>query len=153
MIGVGDTLPELTLPNDKGELVALKSLQGQPVVLFFYPKDDTPGCTKEACGFRDALPDFTALDCAVYGVSKDGETSHVKFRDKFELTFPLLSDVDIQLCEAVGVWKERSMYGKKFMGVERTTVLLDAAGVIRKIWRKVKVDGHMDEVLAELRSL
>jgi peroxiredoxin Q/BCP len=133
--------------------VSLTALRGAPLVLFFYPKDNTPGCTKEACGFRDALPDFSGLQCQVFGVSKDGEASHVKFRDKFELNFPLLSDVDGALCEAMGVWVEKSMYGKKYMGIDRSTFLIDADGVVRKAWRKVKVPGHVDEVLAALKEL
>ncbi|MBN2753053.1 MAG: thioredoxin-dependent thiol peroxidase [Rhodospirillaceae bacterium] len=153
MIDIGDTLPDLTLATGGGGLVSLSDLKGKIVVLYFYPKDDTPGCTTEACAFRDNLPDFSGLDCVVLGVSRDDGASHDKFKQKFSLNFPLLSDADGRLCEAFGVWKERSMYGKTFMGVERSTFLIDADGVVRKAWRKVNVDGHVDAVLAEVKAL
>ena len=111
------------------------------VVLYFYPKDDTPGCTAEACAFRDALPDFSKVKAAIIGISRDSVASHAKFKTKFGLPFPLASDEDGKVCQAYGVWVEKSMYGKKYMGIERSTFLIDAKGVIRNVWRKVKVDG------------
>ena len=122
-------------------------------MIYFYPKDDTPGCTKEACGFRDAWADVTDAGINVVGVSKDPAKSHDKFKAKYDLPFPLISDEDTELAQAFGVWKEKNMYGKKTMGVERSTFLLDAEGVIRKAWRKVKVDGHVDKVLEEAKKL
>jgi peroxiredoxin Q/BCP len=153
MIDVGDKLPEVTLPADGGGSVSFAALRGKIVVLYFYPKDDTPGCTKESCSFRDNLPDFSKLDCVVLGVSRDDGASHDAFKKKFALNFPLLSDVDGSLCEAFGVWKLRTMYGKSFMGIERSTFLVDAEGRVRKSWRKVDVDGHVDAVLKEVRAL
>ncbi|MCV6601519.1 MAG: thioredoxin-dependent thiol peroxidase, partial [Cohaesibacter sp.] len=140
-------------PDENGQSVNLADLKGKPFVLFFYPKDNTPGCTKEACGFRDAMPDFSSLDCAVYGVSKDSEKSHVKFIEKHELNFSLLVDADVELAEALGVWKEKSMYGKKYMGIERSTFLVGADGVVKNVWRKVKVAGHVEEVLKALKEI
>jgi len=153
MLDAGDQIPSITLADDNGQSVNLADLKGKPFVLFFYPKDNTPGCTKEACGFRDAMPDFSSLNCAVYGVSKDSEKSHVKFREKHALNFPLLVDADVELAEALGVWKEKSMYGKTYMGIERSTFLVGADGVIKQSWRKVKVAGHVDEVLKALSGL
>ena len=120
------------------------------MVVFFYPKDDTPGCTKEACGFRDAHAALQKARAVVLGISPDSAESHQRFRDKFSLGFPLLADPERQAIEAYGVWQEKSMYGRKFMGVERSTFLIDEQGVLRQEWRKVKVDGHVDEVLASL---
>jgi peroxiredoxin Q/BCP len=122
-------------------------------VLYFYPKDDTPGCTKEACAFRDAEPDFAGIDAAIVGVSRDDTKKHAKFRDKYDLNFPLVSDVDGAICEAYGTWVEKNMYGRKFMGIERATFLIDETGVVREIWRKVKVPGHAEAVLEAARSL
>ncbi|WP_337997233.1 peroxiredoxin [Oleispirillum naphthae] len=153
MIDIGDKLPDFTLATDGGGSVSASGLKGKIVVLYFYPKDDTPGCTKEACAFRDNLPDFSKLDCVVLGVSRDDGASHDAFKSKFSLNFPLLSDADGKLCEAFGVWKLRSMYGKEFMGVERSTFLIDGTGTVRKSWRKVNVDGHIDEVLKEVQAL
>ncbi len=144
---VGDPAPDFSLPTDGGGQVALKDLRGKKVVLYFYPKDDTSGCTKEACAFRDAQPDFSAANAVVLGVSKDGVASHEKFKTKHDLPFTLLSDEDGKVCEAYGVWVEKSMYGRKFMGIERATFLIDEEGVIREIWRKVKVSGHAEAVL------
>jgi len=153
MIDIGDKLPDFTLATDGGGSVSSSDLKGKIVVLYFYPKDDTPGCTKEACAFRDNLPDFSKLDCVILGVSRDDGASHDKFKSKFSLNFPLLSDADGKLCEAFGVWKLRNMYGKEFMGIERSTFLVDGAGTVRKSWRKVNVDGHIDEVLKEVQAL
>lgn len=149
----GQKAPDFTMPTDGGGTISLSELRGRKVVLYFYPRDDTSGCTKEACGFRDALPDFFGTDAVVIGVSRDSVKSHDKFKDKHNLNFTLASDEDGSVCEAYGVWVEKSMYGKKFMGIERSTFLIDEEGVLRKIWRKVKVNGHVDAVLEEARQL
>jgi len=145
--------PDFTLPQDGGDPVTLSSLRPSPVVLFFYPKDNTPGCTTEAIGFSDALSDFEALGVKVFGVSKDSIASHEKFREKKELSVPLLSDADGDLCEKLGVWQEKSMYGKTFWGIVRSTFLIDGEGNIVREWRKVKVKGHVEEVLEAARAL
>lgn len=150
---IGDRAPDFTMPTDGGSKVSLASLKGRPVVLYFYPRDDTPGCTTEACGFRDALPDFSKVDAAIVGVSRDTVAKHDKFKAKYELPFTLGSDESGVVTEAYGVWVEKSMYGRKSMGIERATYLIDGAGVIRGIWRKVKVKGHVDEVLATVQAL
>ena len=142
--------PALDLPADGGGRVSLQALNG-PAVVYFYPKDDTSGCTEEACNFRDRMAEIPGAK--VFGVSPDSVKSHAKFATKFELTFPLLADVEKTLCEACGVWVEKSMYGKKYMGVERSTFLLDSEGVVRGVWRKVKVPGHAQEVLNALGNL
>ncbi|MEQ8441606.1 MAG: thioredoxin-dependent thiol peroxidase [Alphaproteobacteria bacterium] len=149
----GDMAPDFSMPTDGGGTISLSELAGKPVVLYFYPKDDTPGCTKEACGFRDALPDFTGIGATVIGVSKDKVAKHDKFKAKFDLTFPLGSDEDGAVCEAYGTWIEKSMYGRKYMGIDRATFLIAADGTIARIWRKVKVPGHVDEVLAAAKAL
>lgn len=146
-IDVGAKAPDFTMPTDDGGAVNLESLRGKAAILYFYPKDDTPGCTKEACGFRDAQPDFSKLDVDVIGVSKDSIAKHEKFKAKHGLTFRLASDADGDVCERFGVWKEKNMYGRKFMGIERSTFLIDGDGVIRNVWRKVRVPGHVDAVL------
>jgi peroxiredoxin Q/BCP len=150
MIEVGDKAPEFKLKNDEGGEVSLKDFKGKKVVLYFYPKDDTPGCTKEACGFRDNEKKFEKGNTVILGVSADDVDSHVKFKKKFGLPFPLLSDPEKKAIKAYGVWKEKSMYGKKYMGIERTTFVIDENGNIAKIFPKVKVDGHIEEVLASL---
>jgi len=150
---VGDMAPDFTLPADGGGRVSLKALKGKPVVLYFYPKDDTPGCTAEACAFRDQLSDFAKVKAAVVGISRDSVASHDKFKKKFKLPFPLASDEDGKVCQAYGVWVEKSMYGKKYMGIERSTFLIDGKGVVRNVWRKVKKDGHTDAVLAAAEAL
>ncbi|MEE2727929.1 MAG: peroxiredoxin, partial [Candidatus Latescibacterota bacterium] len=124
--------------------------KGQKVVLYFYPKDDTPGCTKEACGFRDAQDDYMEANAVVIGVSPDSEKSHQRFRDKYDLPFLLLADPERQAIEGYDVWKEKNMYGKKYMGVERSTFIIDEDGILLEILRKVKVDGHVQSVLASL---
>jgi len=146
----GDPAPDFRLPADDGKTYALKDLRGTKVVLYFYPKDDTPGCTKEACSFRDNLARVRSKGAVVFGVSKDDLASHAKFRQKYSLSFPLLSDPGGKVLNAYGVWKEKSMYGKTFMGIERTTFVIDENGRIRKVFPRVKVDGHTDEVLAAL---
>jgi peroxiredoxin Q/BCP len=150
---IGDKAPDFTMPADGGGEISLKALKGKKIVLYFYPRDDTPGCTTEACAFRDALPDFSKVKTAIVGVSKDTVASHDKFKTKFELPFPLASDKDGTVCEAYGAWAEKSMYGKKYMGIERSTFLIDEKGIVRGIWRKVKADGHAAEVLKAAAAL
>jgi len=152
-VDVGDKAPSFTLPRDGGGEISLKDFRGKPVVLYFYPKDDTSGCTAEACAFRDALPDFSKVKAEIIGVSKDPVKKHDKFKDKYELTFPLASDEDGKTCEAYGTWVEKSMYGRKYMGIERSTFLIDGNGVVRNVWRKVKVPGHAEEVLEAAQAL
>lgn len=149
----GKKAPEFTLPADDGSKVKLKDLRGSAVVLYFYPRDDTPGCTREACAFRDRQKEIQKAGAKVLGVSTDDVASHVKFRDKYELNFPLLADVDHKVAEKFGAWREKNMYGKKSWGVQRSTFLIDADGVVRKVWKKVSVDGHDDQVLAALGEL
>ncbi len=150
MLKEGDKAPDFTAKDDQGHEVSLKDFRGKKIVLYFYPKDNTSGCTKEACDFRDNLGRIERKDAVVLGVSPDSEKSHEKFKSKFDLTFPLLADEDKKLVNAYGVWKEKSMYGRKYMGVERTTFVIDEKGKIAKIFPKVKVTGHADEVLAAL---
>ena len=152
-LDVGDPLPDFSMPTDDGGTLTRAGLLGRTTVLYFYPKDDTPGCTTEAKDFRDALPEFTAAGVAVVGVSADPIVSHGKFKAKHGLTFPLASDISSAFATALGVWVEKSMYGKKYMGMERTTLIVDGSGVIRRVWRKVKVTGHATEVLAAARSI
>jgi peroxiredoxin Q/BCP len=150
---VGDKAPDFALASDGGGKVSLKDLEGKTVVLYFYPKDDTSGCTAEACAFRDSLPDFSKAKASLLGVSKDSVGSHDKFKSKYGLTFPLLSDPDGTIVKAYGAWVEKSMYGRKYMGIDRSTFLIDGKGVIRGIWRKVKVPGHAEEVLKAAEAL
>jgi thioredoxin-dependent peroxiredoxin len=152
-LAVGDKAPDFTLPADGGGTISLKGLKGKKVVLYFYPKDDTPGCTKEACAFRDSLPDFSKVKAVIVGISKDSVASHDKFKTKFKLPFPLASDEDGKVCETYGAWVEKSMYGKKYMGIERATFLIDEKGIIRNIWRKVKVEDHAEDVLKAANAL
>lgn len=153
MLKEGNKAPAFTLPDSDGNKVSLKNFEGKNIVLYFYPKDMTSGCTTEACDFRDAHPDFKKIKTVVLGVSPDPQKSHQKFRDKYELPFTLLSDEDKKVVEKYGVWKEKSMYGRKYMGVERTTVIIDQKGKVRKIFPKVKVKGHVEEVLNTLREM
>lgn len=150
---VNDSAPDFTLPVAEGEEITLSSLQGAPVVLFFYPRDDTSGCTKESIAFSGLMDEFAAAGAKVFGVSKDSLASHAKFATKHDLTVPLLSDENGTVCEDYGVWKEKSMYGRKFMGIERSTFLIGADGKIAEIWRKVKVAGHAEKVLEAVRAL
>jgi peroxiredoxin Q/BCP len=152
-IEVGDKAPDFTLPRDGGGTVSLKALKGKAVVLYFYPKDDTSGCTAEACAFRDALPDFSKVKAEVIGISRDSVESHDKFKKKYQLPFPLASDEDGKVCQAYGVWAEKSMYGRKYMGIERSTFLIDGKGVVRGAWRKVNVPGHAEAVLEAVRAV
>jgi len=150
---IGDKAPEFTLPTDGDGKLSLKELKGKTVILYFYPKDDTSGCTAEACGFRDALPNFSKTGATVIGVSKDSTASHDKFKKKYKLPFTLASDEDTKIAQKYGVWVEKSMYGRKYMGMDRSTFLIDGKGVIRGLWRKVKVPGHVDEVLKAVKAL
>ena len=152
-LAIGDKAPDFSMPATGGQTVSAKSLAGAPYVLYFYPKDDTPGCTTEACDFRDNIKQFEKLGAAVIGVSKDSIASHEKFAKKFDLNFPLASDADGKVCAAFGAWVEKSMYGKKYMGIDRSTFLVDAKGRIAGIWRKVKVSEHVAEVAEALKAL
>ena len=150
MLSIGDKAPEFTLKDDTGNDVSLKNFKGKNVVLYFYPKDDTPGCTTEACDFKDHLPKFAKKNAVILGVSADSVDSHVKFKKKFGLPFQLLSDPNKDTIQAYDVWKEKSMYGKKYMGIERSTFVIDEKGKIAQIFPKVKVGGHIEEVLETL---
>jgi len=150
---VGDKVPDFTTLDDSGHPVSLSDFKGKSVVLYFYPKDDTSGCTKEACDFRDAFPRFGKTDAEVIGVSPDSVESHRKFKEKYELPFKLLADDGHKLADKFGVWKEKSMYGRQFMGIERTTVLIDPNGRVARIFPKVGVPGHVEEVETALREL
>ena len=149
----GQTAPDFTLAADDGSKVKLSALRGSPVVLYFYPRDDTPGCTKQACNFRDQQSALTKHGAKVLGVSTDDVASHVKFRDKFQLNFPLLADTEHRVAEKYGAWREKNMYGKKSMGIQRSTFLIDAEGKVRKVWKRVQVDGHDVAVLKALGEL
>ncbi|MYG51149.1 MAG: thioredoxin-dependent thiol peroxidase [Rhodospirillaceae bacterium] len=148
----GDRAPDFTMPTDGGGAVSLAGMKGGQVVLYFYPKDDTPGCTKEAGAFRDALPDFSAADARIVGVSKDSAAKHDRFKAKYDLPFTLASDTDGSVCEAYGVWVKKKLYGRDYMGIERATFLIGADGRVKRIWRKVKVPGHAEAVLEAARE-
>jgi peroxiredoxin Q/BCP len=146
----GSPAPDFELESDTGERVRLSALRGSPVVLYFYPKDDTPGCTAQACGIRDAWAEFEARGAIVLGVSPDTADSHSKFREKYELPFTLLADREHEVAELYGVWGEQSLYGKTYMGIERSTFVIDAGGNVASVMRRVKPDAHADDVLAVL---
>ncbi len=152
-IEVGSKAPDFTLPTHNGTKLKLSSLKGTPVVLYFYPKDDTPGCTKEACGFRDAKATLAKHKAVVLGVSPDAPESHETFRLKYKLPFTLLADVDHKVAEKYGAWREKNMYGKKSMGIARSTFIIDATGTVAKVFKAVRADGHADQVLESLASL
>lgn len=152
MLEVGKKAPQFTLPDSDGSKISLKDFLGKKVVIYFYPKDNTSGCTQESCDFRDSLSNFNKLKAIVLGISKDSQNSHIKFRDKYDLNFPLLSDVETKVIQKYDVWKEKSMYGRKYMGVERSTFIIDENGKIEKIYRKVKVTGHVDQILSDLKE-
>jgi peroxiredoxin Q/BCP len=151
----GDSAPDFRLPAvtaDGAKSLGLSDFRDRAVILYFYPKDDTPGCTKEACDFRDLSAEFGEKNAVILGVSPDDEKKHLKFIQKYGLPFPLLADADTAVCQAYGVWVEKSMYGRKYMGVERTTFLIDGNGVIQRVWPKVSVTGHAAEILSALDS-
>jgi peroxiredoxin Q/BCP len=150
---VGDKAPDFKLPTNGGGSFKLSDLKGQPVVVYFYPKDDTSGCTKEACSFTENLSAFNKIKAKIIGISKDSVASHDKFVEKYGLKFPLGSDEDGKVCEKYGTWVEKSMYGKKYMGIDRSTFLIDENGRIAEIWRKVKVPGHTEAVLDSLKVI
>jgi thioredoxin-dependent peroxiredoxin len=152
-IAEGDSAPDFSLPASGGRTVSLAGLKGKPFVLYFYPKADTPGCTQEACAFEEALPQLGKIGATVIGVSKDKMKPIEKFAEKYNLTFPLASDPEVKVIAAYDAWKEKSMYGKKYMGIERSTVLVDAKGKIAKIWPKVKIAGHAAEVMEAVKAL
>jgi peroxiredoxin Q/BCP len=152
-IELGQKAPAFTLTADDGSKVRLADHAGSPVVLYFYPKDDTPGCTKEACAFRDLKTDLQKLGAKVFGVSPDDVASHAQFRDKYQLNFPLLADPDHATADKYGAWREKNMYGNKSMGVQRSTYLIDPAGNVKRVWKRVQVDGHDQQVLQALEQL
>lgn len=153
MLSKKDQMPNCTALNENGESVSLHDYLGQKLVIFFYPKDNTPGCTIESCGFRDAYLDFKAAGAEVIGISRDSVKKHQNFITKYDLPFSLIADTESVVCDAFGVIKEKSMFGKKYMGIERSTFLMDEKGVIQHTWPKVKISGHVDEVLAAARAL
>lgn len=152
-LSVGDLAPDFTLPSDQKADIAIKDFLGKNVVIYFYPKDDTSGCTMEALDFTSNIKEFKKLDTVVIGISKDDLKRHEKFRVKYNLEHILLSDVEVKVCELFNCWVEKSMYGKKYMGIERKTFLIDREGVIQKIWPKVKVKGHVEEVLSSVKEM
>jgi thioredoxin-dependent peroxiredoxin len=149
----GKKAPAFTLTADDGSKVRLSDLAGKPVVLYFYPRDDTPGCTREACAFRDQHAALKKLGAVVLGVSGDNSASHQKFREKYQLNFPLLTDTDHKVAEKYGAWREKNMYGKKSMGIQRSTFLIDANRKVAKVWKRVQVDGHDQKVLEAIAAL
>ncbi|MBL8636896.1 MAG: thioredoxin-dependent thiol peroxidase [Alphaproteobacteria bacterium] len=149
----GDAAPFFDLSCDTGAQCRLSDFAGKYLVVYFYPKDDTPGCTKESCSFNESLGDLQKINAQVVGISRDSVESHQKFKAKYNLSFPLLSDESGEVCNAYGVWAEKSMYGKKYMGIERSTFLIDGAGKILRVWSNVKVDGHSEEILAAIKEL
>lgn len=153
MIKISDLAPQFSLPSSEGSTISLANLKGKNVVLYFYPKDDTPGCTIEAQDFNNQLNQFGKLDCIVLGISKDNFNSHCKFVNKYALKFLLLSDENTEVCQKYQVLVEKSMFGKKYLGIDRSTFLIDKMGKIVKVWRSVKVNGHVDEVLTEVAKL
>lgn len=152
MLVVGKKAPAFKLPDSTGNKISLNDFKGKKIILYFYPKDMTPGCTQEACDFRDAFPDFRKLNTIIIGISADSMTSHQKFTDKYSLPFILLSDESKEVLEKYDVWKEKSLYGKKYMGIERTTFVIDEQGKILNVFSKVKVTGHVEEVLKALKG-
>ncbi len=152
-LSIGDKAPDFTMPATGGRTVSLKELKGNPFVLYFYPRADTPGCTKEACAFQEGMPDFSKLGVTIIGVSKDSMKALEKFAEKYGLAFPLASDPEIKTIDSYGAWGEKSLYGKKYMGIERSTVLVDAKGKIAQHWPKVKVAGHAEDVLKAVQAL
>lgn len=152
MLNVGDQAPDFTLKNDSGEDVSLSSLRGKPVILYWYPKDDTPGCTIEACAIRDVYGEFERAGAVVLGASADSVESHAQFKSKYGLPFPLLADTEHHVAEQYGAWSPKNYMGREFMGISRVTYLIDANGIIKQVWPKVNPEGHADEILAALHS-
>jgi len=152
-LAIGDEAPDFTLPSDANEAVSLHDLRGKKVILYFYPKDNTPGCTKQACDFRDAALKFAAEDTVILGISKDNPKRHQSFKQKYTLPFTLLADENGDVCEKYGIINKKSLFGKTFLGIQRSTFLIDEKGIIRAIWRKVKVPGHIEQVLHETTQL
>jgi len=150
MLKIGHKAPDFSLLSDSGKTLSLKDFAGKKIILYFYPKDNTSGCTKEACSFENNLKAIKKKGAVVIGISADSVDSHIKFAEKYGLNFPLLSDGKKDVVKSYGVWKEKSMYGKKYFGIERTTVVIDEQGIVQSIFRKVKVDGHTEEVLSIL---
>jgi thioredoxin-dependent peroxiredoxin len=153
MIDIGDKAPDFSAPTDGDGTTSLKELKGKKIVLYFYPKDMTPGCTTEACEFRDAHPDFSKINAEIIGVSKDSVKRHDKFKEKYELPFALAADEDGKICEAYGVWQEKKNYGKTYMGIVRSTFLIDEKGKIAAVWRNLRVKNHVEKVLEEAQKL
>lgn len=151
-LNVGDKAPDFTLETDEGKKITLSKLHGKKVILYFYPKDNTPGCTKEACDFRDNFTKLNSLGTEVFGISKDNQKSHTKFKEKYALPFTLLVDPNADVCEAYGVINKKSLFGKTFLGIQRSTFLIDEKGVISALWRKVKVNGHVEQILNEIKA-
>ena len=151
-VTIGEKAPDFLLPRDGGGTISLSEFKGQKVVLYFYPKDDTPGCTQQACALNENLSSFNKLQAQIIGVSKDSVKKHDKFKEKYALNFPLASDENGTTCEDYGVWVQKSMYGRKYMGIERTTFLIDEDGKIKRIWNKVKIEGHAQELMEALKS-
>lgn len=149
-LNIGDKAPDFAILSDQDQLVSLQSLRGKKVILYFYPKDNTPGCTREACDFRDQLKKFESNDTLILGISKDSPAKHRKFKEKYSLPFPLLADETGDICQAYGVIDKKSLFGNTFLGIQRSTFLIDEQGIIRAIWRKVKVTGHIEQILSEL---
>ncbi|HEX4044773.1 MAG TPA: thioredoxin-dependent thiol peroxidase [Gammaproteobacteria bacterium] len=150
-IDIGKPAPDFTLLTDNGQPITLSALKGQKVILYFYPKDDTPGCTQQACDFRDQFSQFKAQGVTIFGISKDSVKSHTKFKEKYQLPFTLLVDDQGQVCETYGVFKPKSLFGKTFLGIQRSTFLIDEQGILRGIWRKVKVPGHVEQVFNAIK--
>lgn len=152
-LNIGDQAPDFSLYSDQDQLITLKNLRGKKVILYFYPKDNTPGCTREACDFRDNLNQFETKNTVVLGISKDNPAKHQKFKEKYSLPFTLLSDVEGKVCQAYGVIDKKNLFGNTFLGIQRSTFLIDEEGIIRAIWRKVKVTGHIEKILTELSEV
>lgn len=153
MLNAGEKAPDFELESDSGQIIRLSALKGKPVLVYFYPKDDTSGCTKQAIAFTEKSPEFAKLGVHIIGISPDSAASHEKFKAKHKLTIQLAADTQKNTCKAYGVWEEKNMYGRKYMGVVRSTFLIDAAGKISHIWRKVRVPGHVEEVIERIQSL
>ncbi len=151
-LAIGDPAPDFTLPSDDGKLISLKNFRGKNIILYFYPKDNTPGCTREACDFRDSISEFLKKDTVILGISKDSAEKHLKFKSKYQLPFTLLADEKGTVCEAYNIINKKSLFGKTFLGIQRSTFWIDKKGMIRAVWRKVKVDDHIEKILNALQA-